>query len=64
MDTDVCGFLKIVRHQYTEIPDNPIYMVRVYGQNSLDEELDVIMEIEIPLNFNYTPNLTEKFSAL
>jgi hypothetical protein len=36
----------------------------VHGQNDLEEELDVIMEMEIPLNFKYIPKLTPTFSAL
>ena len=63
-DTEVQGYLKIARQIYTEIPDHPIYLVRVYGQDSIDNETEMIMEIEIPLNFNYLPDLTDTFSAL
>lgn len=30
-DTDVCGFLQLIRVTYSDIPDHPVYQLQVLG---------------------------------
>jgi hypothetical protein len=63
-DTEVCGYFTLVRTSYTDIMEHPVFLLKVHGADEFEEQADLVMEMEIPLNFNYNQNLTSTFAAL
>lgn len=60
-DTKMIGILKLVMVQEVDVP---IVNVRMSGTDPADAERGIILEYELPLNFNINSKLSKTFSSL
>lgn len=60
-DTRMQGVLSLVLVQDVGAP---IANVRLMGTDAAGNERGIIMEYELPINFNYDPNLSQLLSAI